>query len=54
MEIFTLALLIIIDEISKMNLYKTVKIQLRINECLEIMLVKFYLLLKNGFETIEI
>ena len=29
-----------IDEISKTNLYKTVKIQLRINECIYIMLVK--------------
>ena len=31
-----------IDEISKTNLYKTVKIQLPINECIYIMLVKFY------------
>ena len=41
-EIFILALLITIGEISKTNLYKTVKIQLRINIGIYIMLVKFY------------
>ena len=33
-KIFILALLIMIDEISETNLYKTVKIQLQINKCI--------------------
>ena len=40
-EMFLIALLFMIDE-TKTNLYKTVKIQLRINECIYIVLVKFY------------
>ena len=38
-----------IDEISKTNLYKTVKIQLRINKCIYIMLVKFINFWKKRF-----